>query len=129
MPRIWSFLWRGAIGALLGVFILIVYLFFFDTYRLNGLEMIALIALANAFVIGGLIFLLSRVLGRHLGFVLRIVAGILFSFCSMGFASYLAGGFYGDLKWFVTNAILLAVILGAPAGLFARSRVVENEVT
>lgn len=122
VARIWGFLWRGTVGGVLGLFILIAYLFFFDTYRLNGLEMIALIAVGNGLLVGAFIFVLSRVLGRDLGVVMRIIAGIVFSFGSMGFVSYLAGGFYGDLRWFVTNAILLAVTLGGPAGFVARAR-------
>jgi len=106
----------------LGLFLLIAYLFFFDTYRLNGLEMTALIAASNGFVIGALIFFLTRVLGRNLGIVVRINAGILFSLFSMGLLSYLAGGFYGDPRWFVSNVILLAVTLGGPAGFVATER-------
>lgn len=120
--RIWRFLWRGTVGGVLGLFILIAYLFFFDTYRLNGLEMIALIAAGNGFAIGALLFFLTRVLGRDLGIVLRIPAGLLFSLFSMGFVSYVGGGFYGDLKWFVSNVILLAVTLGGPASFLAKGR-------
>lgn len=121
-PQIWSFLWRGTVGGVLGLFILIAYLFFFDTYRLNGLEMTALIAVGNGFLVGAVIFVLSRMLGRDLGVVMRIIAGIVFSLCPMGFVSYLVGGFYGDLKWFVSNVILLAVTLGGPSGLVAKAR-------
>jgi hypothetical protein len=127
--RIWRFLWRGTVGGVLGLFILIAYLFFFDTYRLNGLEMTALIAAGNGLLVGAYIFVLSHVLGRDLGVVMRIVAGIVFSFCSMSLVSYLAGGFYGDLKWFVINAILLAVTLGGPAGLVAKSKVGEKQMS
>jgi len=120
--RISRFLWRGTAGGVLGLIILIAYLFFFDTYRLNGLGMITLIAVGNGFLVGAFIFVLRRVVGRNLGVVMRIIAGIVFSLGSMGFVSYLAGGFYGDLRWFVTNAILLAVTLGGPAGFVAEGR-------
>jgi hypothetical protein len=120
--RISRFLWRGTVGGVLGLFILIGYLFFFDTYRLNGLEMTALIAVGNGCLVGAFIFVLRRVVGRGLGVMMRITAGIVFSLGSMAFVSYLAGGFFGDLRWFVTNAILLAVTLGGPAGFVAEGR-------
>lgn len=122
MPRIWSFLWRGGIGGFLGLVVFAVYLFFFDTYRLNGLGIAALVATLNGLLIGALVFFLGRVLRRDFGFPVRIIVGIVFSFCSMALYSYLAGGFYGDLKWFLTNVILLAVTFGGLAGALASEK-------
>jgi hypothetical protein len=121
-PRIWSFLLRGAVGGFLGLVIFAVYLFFTDTYRLNGLATTALIAAANGLLVGAFIFFLGRVRGRDFGMPLRIIAGMLFSFCSMGFYSYLKGGFYGDLKWFVSNVTLLALTFGGLAGAMTRGK-------
>jgi hypothetical protein len=121
-PRIWSFLWRGAVGGFLGLVVFAVYLFFADIYRLNGLGMTALVAAGNGLLVGAFIFFLGRVLGRDFGMLLRIIAGSVLSFFSMALYSYLAGGFYGDLRWFLSNVILLAVTLGGLAGALASGK-------
>src|SRR5262245_50416387 len=116
----WSAVWRGAVGGIFGWAAFILYLFFFDTYRLNELGTFALIALGNGSFVGAVIFILGRTLGKKLGILLRVIVGVVLSFFSMSLFSYLGGGWYGDLKWFVTNAILLAVTLGGFAGAMAR---------
>jgi hypothetical protein len=120
--RIWSFVWRGAVGGVLGSVIFFVYLFYADTYRLNALETTVLIAAVNGLLIGAFIFFLGRLLGKDLGIWLRIITGVLLSFCSMGVFSYLAGGFYGDVRWFVSNVILLALTFGGFAGALATGK-------
>jgi hypothetical protein len=40
----------------------------------------------------------------------------------MAFVSYLAGGFYGDLKWFLVDVFLLAITLGGFAGAIAKGK-------
>lgn len=122
IPLIWTFVLRGAIGGILGLFVFLIYLFFADTYRFNQLETIGLLAAGNGALIGALIFWLGRSLGRALAIVLRIVVGIAFSIFSMALVSYVAGGFYEDLKWFLINVFFLAITLGGFAGAFAKRK-------
>jgi hypothetical protein len=119
---LWSFLWRGAVGGVLGLIILVVYLFVTDPYRLNGLEIAALIAAANGLSIGAIIFFLGRMLERNVRIGLRMIVGMSFSVCSMTVYSYLGGGYYGDFRWFVSNVVLLSLTLGALPSVLARAR-------
>jgi hypothetical protein len=118
----WSFLWRGAVGGALGGVALIIYRFLTSPYSLNDLLIAVLISASNGAFVGAFIWFLGRRLGRTFGVALRVIAGTLFSICSIAFYLYLQGGLAGDIKPFIINTLVVGVILGAPAGASAKGK-------
>lgn len=124
----WSFLWRGAIGGALGGVALIIYRFLISPYSLNDLLIAALISAANGAFVGAFIWFLGRWLRRTFGVALRIIAGTLFSICSIAFYLYLEGGLNGDIMPFIINALAVGLMLGAPAAALAKEKTKNLQV-
>ena len=118
--ELWSSLWRGAVGGILGVIALLIYRLSTDPYLLNALPQTALISAVNGMLVGAVIWGLGRLLGSHLWFGFRLVVGILFSFVSMALYMQIDGGFYGDRRQFIDNALLLGLMFGGLAGAMAK---------
>jgi hypothetical protein len=117
---LWSVLWRGAIGGVVGAVALIIYRFLTNPYRLNDLLIAVLISVGNGVFVGAFIWFLGRWLRRTLGVALRIIAATLFSICSIAFYLYLQGGLNGDIGPFIINTLAVGLMLGVPAGAIAK---------
>jgi hypothetical protein len=123
-PPSWSYLWRGAVGGLLGLFFLFAYRLYTNPYLLGGLfPSGAFVALIDGLLVGAVIFSLSRLLRGNPGLLWRVAAGTLSSSCFIAIYSYVEGALsYSDFKALVRNSIVVGVMFGAPAGALANPK-------
>jgi hypothetical protein len=118
----WSFLWRGAVGGMVGVVILIIARLFIEPHDLTDLVIVALVSAGNGALVGACIWYLGRIRGKQLSVASRILTGTLSSFCSIAIYLFLQGGFNGDIKPFIINTLAVGLMLGAPAGAIAKGK-------
>jgi hypothetical protein len=122
---IWRFLWRGAMGGVLGVFIFVGYAVLRYPYGIVGgaeLPTLLLIATVSGMLVGAVVWLSNRLLESRLRLVSRIILGTLLTVALIALYLYRTEGLEDDLKRFVGNSFAFGLTVGGLAGAMASQR-------
>src|SRR5258708_2584686 len=91
MPRLRSLLWRGAVGGAFGALLVLSYVIYKDPYSVfagPSLLILILIGGANGCLVGTIIWLVSRLVRRRLGVMIRIPLGTIITATLISFYLY-----------------------------------------
>jgi hypothetical protein len=122
---IWRFLWRGAMGGVLGVFIFFAYAVYRNPYGIMNLVSFLpflLMAGMSGSLVGTTIWLCNRILGRNLGAVSRVVPGMILTAILIALYLYLTEGVNDDLKGFIRHSLVFGLAVGGLAAAVAKGK-------
>ena len=125
MPRLWSLLWRGAVGGPFGALLVLSYVIYKDPYTVvagPSLLILILIAGANGCLVGTIIWLVRRLVRRRMGVLIRILLGTIITATLIGVYLYRNEGVGENAPRFITYSTLLGLIIGGPAGVMAENK-------
>lgn len=128
-PRLWSFLWRGAVGgAIVPLIRGLFYMYRVPYARVFLLAFLILLCIPAAYgaFIGGMLWLTVKKRGERLNLITRAVLGMAIAmvFCLPYIYffelndSLIMGGLFRTL---LLNSLLTGLVIGLPAGVFAPS--------
>ena len=129
-PRLWSCLWRGAIGGALGTLVVLSYAIYRDPYALlagSGLLILVLLGSADGSFIGVMIWFSSRLIRRRLAWGFRIVLGTTVTAALIASYLYLQEGIGDTPGWFILDSVLFGLVVGGSAGAMSHERQKKSE--
>jgi len=120
----WSFLWRGAVGGVLGVFVFVGYAVYRSPISILGLGELPtflLIGGLSGVLVGAMISFSGRLVRRRLRITYRMILGTIVTSVLIAFYLYLTEGL-GDLERFISNSLVLGLTVGGLAAAVARGK-------